>query len=266
VAGAFFEPDGGGFVATSLTRGPWDKNAQHGGPPAALLARAVESELSPEFRLARLTLDILRPVPIGRVVPRVSLQQGRRVVRAQVALEAEDLEVMRGTAVAQRVTGLDLPAAAGTPLAPPEDGEPMPFFSVPWDEGYHTAMTWRFVRGSFTELGESQVWLIQLVPLVAGEEPSAAQRTMVAADTGNGVSAMVDFGRFSFVNTDLSVHLHRDPVGEWIGMDARTFVQPTGAGLAATVLHDRSGPVGTGNQSLLIEEASRTHGARTASG
>lgn len=255
MSGAFFELDGDGFVAAPLTRGPWDKNAQHGGPPAALLARAVEVELPAEFRLARLSVDIVRPVPIGRVTPRVTVQMRRRAARAQVTLDADGVEVMTGTAVAQVVANLDLPLVHDTSFAPPEDGEETPFFPVPWDEGYHTAMAWSFVQGSFTEPGDSQVWLRQRVPLVAGEEPTPFQRTVVVADAGNGVSAAVDLSRFSFVNTDLSVHLHRDPVGEWIGMDARTLLQPTGAGLATTVLHDRRGPVGTGNQSLLVAPA-----------
>jgi Thioesterase-like superfamily len=259
VAAAFFDPDGDGFVATPLTRGPWDKDAQHAGPPAALLARAVEHELPPGFRLARLSVDILRPVPLGRVVPRVTgARMGRRVGRAQLALEADGVDVMTGTAVAQAVADpeLELPPPPATSLPPsldpPEAGDTAPFFRVPWDEGYHTAMAWRFVNGGFTLPGPAQVWLTQRVPLVAGEQPTGVQRTMVVADAGNGVSAWVDFDRFSFANTDLSVHLHRDPVGEWIGMDAKTIVQPTGAGLATTVLHDRLGPVGTGNQSLLI--------------
>jgi hypothetical protein len=161
---------------------------------------------------------------------------------------------MTGTAVAQRVGELDMPALThGSPLPPPEEGGAVPFFVVPWDEGYHTAMSWSFVQGRWDEhTGASQVWLAQRVPLVAGEIPSPAQRTVVVADAGNGVSAAVDFARYSFVNSDLSIHLHRDPDGEWIGMDATTTVQPTGAGLAATVLHDRQGPVGTGNQSLLV--------------
>jgi hypothetical protein len=272
VSSAFFHPDGDGFVATPQTRGPWDESAQHGGPPGALLARAVERQLPPGFRLARLTLDLLRPVPIGRVIPRASVRVGRRVARAQVVLEAEGVEVVTGTAVGQRVADppLDLPApgptgptggtggtggrADGTrpPLPPPEEGEVPPFFAVKWDEGYHTAMAWSFVRGTWSEVGSSQVWMAQRVPLVAGEEPSPFQRVVVVADAGNGVSAAVDFARFSFVNSDLSVHLHRDPAGEWIGMDARTVVQPTSAGLATTVLHDRQGPVGAGNQTLVI--------------
>lgn len=263
MSSAFFQPDGDGLVATPQTRGPWDENAQHGGPPGALLARAVEQQLPPGFRLARLTVDLLRPVPIGRVIPRASVRVGRRVARARVVLEAEGVEVMTGTAVGQRIADppLDLPApdpAGGgsdgsrPPLPPPEEGEAPPFFAVKWDEGYHTAMAWSFVRGTWSAVGASQVWLAQRVPLVAGEEPSPFQRVMVVADAGNGVSAAVDFARFSFVNSDLSVHLHRDPGGEWIGMDARTVVQPTSAGLATTVLHDRQGPVGSGNQTLVI--------------
>lgn len=249
---AFFVPDGDGFAATPLTRGPWDKNAQHAGPPAALVARAVERGLPPEFRLARVGFDILRPVPIGRLTPRVTITAGRRVARAQAVLEADGVEVMTATALGQLVSQLDLAAVTGPAMPPPSAGRDAPFFLVPWDEGYHTAMEWRFVSGGFTDLGPARVWLRQRVPLVAGEEPSPFQRTLVVADAGNGVSAVVDFARFSFVNPDLAVHLHRDPEGEWIGMDAHTQVQPTGAGLATTVLHDVGGPVGTGNQSLLV--------------
>lgn len=248
----FFVPDGEGFTATPLTRGPWDKEAQHGGPPAALLARAVETALPPGFRLARVSVDILRPVPIGAVVPEATVQAGRRVARAQAVLRANGVEVMTATAVAQVIGDLDEASTDEPALPHPEQGSEVPFFGVPWDEGYHTAMAWRFLTGSFTGLGPSRVWLRQLVPLVVGEEPSPFQRALVVADAGNGVSAAVDFARFSFVNPDLSVHLHRDPVGDWIGMDAHTSVEPTGSGLATTVLHDRGGPVGTGNQTLLI--------------
>jgi hypothetical protein len=255
---AFYEPvDDGSFVASPLTRGPWDEGAQHAGPPSALLARAVEAQLPSDFRLARLSVDILRPIPIARLVPQVTVRQGKRVARAQVVLsaEADGTELINGTAVAQRVADLDLAPNdhdGGPALAPPEGGDAAPFFAVPWDEGYHTAMEWRFVAGSWTALGPAQVWMRQRVPLVAGEEPSPAQRTLVVADAGNGVSAAVDFPRYTFVNSDLTVHLHRDPVGEWIGMDAHTTVQPTGAGLATTILHDRAGPVGIGNQTLLV--------------
>lgn len=249
---SFYEPDGGSVAATTLTRGPWSEKAQHGGPPSALLARAVEAELPAEFRLARLTVDILRPVPISRVTPRATVRVGRRVARAETVLEADGSEIMTATAVAQRVAEVEVPPPNGAVMSPPEEAHTGPFFSVPWSEGYHTAVESRFVSGGWLEQGPAQVWLRQEVPLVAGEEPSPFQRAVLVADVANGVSATVDIRRFSFMNTDLTVHLHRDPVGEWIGLDAQTSAEPTGAGLATTLLYDRSGPVGHAAQSLLI--------------
>ncbi len=120
---AFYEPAAGGsFVATPLTRGPWDEGSQHAGPPSALLARAIETQLPPDFRMARLSVDILRPIPIGRLTPRATIRQGKRVARAQLVLDADGTEVVTGTAVAQRVADLDLPTTGrpGVPLAAPE--------------------------------------------------------------------------------------------------------------------------------------------------
>ena len=78
----------------------------------------------------------------------------------------------------------------------------------------------RFVRGGFVEPGPATAWLRMRHPLVAGEEPSPLQRTLIAADVGNGISAALDFRRFVFVNVDLTVHLERMPAGEWICVDA----------------------------------------------
>ena len=61
-------PTGDGFVATELTRGPWDPGAQHAGPPSALLGREIERlEGGEGFQVARISFEILRPVPIGPV-------------------------------------------------------------------------------------------------------------------------------------------------------------------------------------------------------
>ncbi len=81
-------------------------------------------------------------------------------------------------------------------------------------------------------------------PLVAGEEPSPLQRVLVAADSGNGVSATLDWGRYLFINVDLTVHLHRPLDGEWVCLDAITIPEPGGAGIADTALYDGRGPIG----------------------
>jgi hypothetical protein len=123
---------------------------------------------------------------------------------------------------------------------------------MPYDEGYHTAMQYRFVAGSFLEPGPAKCWLRMRVPLVQGEDPSPLSRVLVAADSGNGVSNVLDFRTHLFVNADLSVHLHRYPVGEWVCLDARTVIDAAGIGLADTAIHDRSGSLGRAAQSLFV--------------
>jgi hypothetical protein len=104
------------------------------------------------------------------------------------------------------------------------------------------------------EAGPATVWLRMRRPLVAGEEPTPLQRILVAADVGNGVSSTLDYRRFLFINVELSVHLERMPEGEWVGLEATTRPQPTGIGIAESVLFDRKGRIGRALQTLLIRE------------
>jgi hypothetical protein len=256
MADAFFLPDGDRLVATELTRGPWDPGMQHAGPPAALLGRAVEGHGRDGMRVARITFEIPRPVPIGplRVTARL-LRAGRSVELVQATLEAGGSEVMQATALRIRVAELPLAAAPDppAPLPPPGRGRPLPFFPTGQAVGYHTAMEYRFVAGSFLEPGPATVWMRMRQPLLPGEAPSPLVRVLVAADSGNGVSAVLDWRRWRFVNADLTVSLHRPPAGEWVGLDARTTVGAAGIGLADTTLHDQRGPIGRGLQSLLVD-------------
>jgi hypothetical protein len=132
------------------------------------------------------------------------------------------------------------------------DAVPEPFFPVPYEVGYHTAMEVRFSTGSFRERGPATAWMRMRVPLVDGEEPSPLTRVLVAADSGNGVSSVLDFEKYLFVNADLTVHLVRYPAGEWVCLEAVTSVDSTGVGLADTALHDERGRIGRSVQSLLV--------------
>jgi len=115
-------------------------------------------------------------------------------------------------------------------------------------------MECRFIAGGFVEPGPATVWLRMRQPLVAGEAPSPLQRTLIAADVGNGVSATLDYQRYLFINVDLTVHLERMPVGEWVCVDAVTLPQPHGVGTAESVLSDQSGRIGRALQTLLVAE------------
>lgn len=257
---AFYEPGGEGFLATELTRGPWDPGAQHAGPPAALLGRALE--LLPdaeEFQIGRVTNEILRSVPIApvRVSARV-VRPGRRVQLLEAELSDADGEpLMRASAWRIRTAPVEIPPEAMPPAAPPrapDQGDEAEFFPTGQELGYHSAMEVRFLEGGFIEPGPATVWLRMRQPLVAGEEPSPLQRVLVAADVGNGVSASLDYRRYLFINVDLTVHLERMPVGEWVCVDAVTLPQANGVGTAESVLSDSEGRIGRALQTLLIAE------------
>lgn len=254
---AFYEPDGAGFAATELTRGPWDPGAQHAGPPAALLGRELEQLPEAEhFQFSRLTFEILRSVPIAPVeVEARIVRPGRRVqmVEADLRVDGETLMMVRGWRL--RIAPVDLPAdAVAIPPGPALPSEPGPdnFFPTAQSVGYHTAMEIRFVSGAFTELGPAAAWLRMRHPLVRGEEPTPLQRLLIAADVGNGISGAVDFRRFVFVNVDLTVQIERLPDGEWVCVDAVTLPRPSGNATAESVLSDERGRIGRALQSLLV--------------
>ncbi|NBM18059.1 thioesterase family protein [Streptomyces sp. GC420] len=245
------------FLPTANTRGPWDAESQHAGPPAALLARAVETrpDAREDMRLARITYEIHRPVPIRPLTLSVEvLRAGRSVeiVEAELSPDGES-PVMRARALRIRTAEESVASVVDEPrVEAPVEGTREPFYPVPWDIGYHTAMEAVFDRGSFLERGPASCWMRMRVPLVAGEAIRPLDRVLTAADSGNGVSNVLDFGRHIFVNPDLTVHLHRYPVGEWVCVDARTSIDAAGIGLADTVLHDEKGPIGRGAQSLFV--------------
>jgi hypothetical protein len=249
----------GGYEATGLTRGPWHPEHQHAGPPIALVARSIEraaAALDLEH-VARLTANLLRPIPIAALTVEIETEYaGRNVAHFSARLIAGGKDVARFTAVAQRAGELLVPAdLPGHPLPQaPRAVEDSPAQRFPWtikQIGYHDLIESRVAEGVMFR-GPSAVWMRMRYPLVAGEAPSALQRVAVAADSGNGISAVLDFGRYVFVNSDLTVNLLRQAQGEWICIDALTLLGPSGGGLAEARIFDTAGLVGRSTQSLAI--------------
>ena len=248
---AFFERDGERFVPSELTRGPWDPGAQHAGPPSALVARAVEHHEPREgLRVGRITLEILRPVPLAPLSVEVeTARPGRSVELLEASLSGPDGELIRARAWRVQASELRVDEQEPPPAGPMAGGE-SDFFATGQEVGYHTAMEYRFVEGGFLVPGPATVWMRARVPLVDGEETTPLERVFVAADSGNGVSAALDWRKTIFINTDLTVHLLREPVGEWVGLDAVTHVD--GLGMADSALYDECGRIGRAVQTLLV--------------
>jgi hypothetical protein len=254
VADSFYVPLGDDrWQATAHTTGPWDPGAEHGGPPSALLGRAMQRcEPRPEMMISRFTCEILGPVPVAEVTVTARLARaGRSVELLEASMSAGGREVARASAWRVLRTSADLVASRlRTPASPP-DGPAVP---VPpgWVDGYMSAIDWRVVSGGLDQRGPATVWGRMRYRLVPDEEPGPLERVLVIADSGSGVSRELGVSRWRFINPELTVHLHREAEGEWICLDAHTAISPGGTGLATSVLSDTRGEVGVGAQSLLI--------------
>lgn len=258
---ALFLPDGDRFHPSALTRGPWNPDAQHGGAPAALLARCIALfEGGEAMFVARLTIELLRPVPLTALTAKLAFERpGKKVQLVRAALSTADGEVARATALRIRRKEIPLPDLTDGLVAPPPPNEgraPSPAWldSGRGDFAFHCdAVEHCFVAGSFADPGPSQDWIRLRHPVVAGEAIVPLSRVAAAADFGNGVSRVLDRDAYLFINPDLTIYLHRLPAGEWVCLDARTHVQAHGVGMAESRLWDEIGPIGRSVQSLLID-------------
>jgi Thioesterase-like superfamily len=252
---SFFEPAGPArYRATGATAGPWDAAAQHGGPPSALAAREMDRHRADDgMRLARVAIDILRPVPVGVLTARTrTLRPGKRVALLETVLESggQEMLIARGWRIAASAAAPAVGPAGQVPEIPARSV--MPRFRGGHVTGYLSHIEWRIVGGSFEAPGPCQVWARPRIPLLPDEDLSPMSATLVLADSGSGASMVLDPTAYIFINVDLTVILQRDPVGDWILLDAVTTMGGTGTGLAQTRLSDRSGFVGTGIQTLLV--------------
>ncbi|MFE6645615.1 thioesterase family protein [Nocardioides sp. NPDC057772] len=255
---AFYVPTGedGTFESTPATASPWDHSLQHGGPPAALLARAVESVRSdPALSIARFTADMLGGIPQGtmRVEAHV-VRPGRRVELVEASLWAGDRLAVKASAWLIRATS----GATSEHWCPGEEAPAIPpasserfFEGVSPDWGYGRALDWRFVSGGY-EPGPATVWARLRIPLVAGEQASPVQRLLTLADSTNGLSGSLPMSSWYFIPPTVTVTVERPPVSEWMLLDARSTIGPDGIGLAQGDMSDEHGRFAVVTQPLMV--------------
>lgn len=267
------------FASSEHTVGPWSLDMQHVSPPAALAVRALE-QVNPrdEMRLTRVTVDVLGAVPRTELTVRARVERSGRQIELVVAelfapgrdgalravLRAsgwrmavtDTTDLVTTDLVSTDVVSTDLVSTAHDPMpalpdqvvadAAEQQAPPV------WLPGYIDAIEWRWCNGSFDEQGPGRVWGRPRIPLVAGERPSTLQQLFTVVDSTNGVGAPLDVREWTFLNTDLTVHLFRAPVPGWTGLDVHTSIGPDGVGTCEAVVHDELGPVGRSAQILLV--------------
>jgi hypothetical protein len=203
--------------------------------------------------LARVTYEVRRPAPLGELdVSAAVVRPGRRVQLLEGALtRADGTEVVRARALqvqrADAVAGGYDPPPAGPAHGRPND------FRFPYRPMFAPdAVEIRFLNGGFGGGGPSTAWFRLRTPIIADTDPSPLQRLAAAGDFGNGISAALSWDEYVYINPDLTLYIEREPVGEWICLDAKTMIAHDGIGLAESVLYDESGRVGRAIQALLV--------------
>jgi hypothetical protein len=230
---------------------------QHGGAPASLIAWAVERmPMREPMHVARMTFDLLRPIPVAPLEIKIDVQrEGRKIQVCNVTLSHQDVVCVRATVLKIRQADVALPDHVideQVTLPGPEQGRDsrIRFTS---HEQFAAGVTLRSVRGSFGEPGPGALWFRAHRQIIEGEAITPLMRAAMTGDFCNGVSSMLDFEEWTFINADLTISLARMPVGEWILLDAQTWLGDHGAGLAFAKLGDERGYFGRAIQSLVIE-------------
>lgn len=243
------------YQPTQSAVGPWAPELLHGGPPIALMAKVLrEFEPHPGLDIARLSVEFLGPVPLApcRVEARM-VRGGRRVELVEARMQAGGRDVLLARAwrmQRQPDCVQPVPERFTPPPLPPEQAQV--FFSGVTHFPYAHALEWRFVQGSFDSLGPALLWARPRIDLVQGDAMSGIERLLVMLDSANGVSAELPLQDWSFVPVDLQLSLHRPPVGEWVGMDARTVLDAEGIGTSHTTVFDAGGACGRSLHTLFV--------------
>jgi len=254
---AVFKLNGNIAETRPWAAGPWSPDQQHGSAPSSLIAYTVEQIPAPQpMRVARMTIDLMRPVPVAPLEIKTQiLREGRKIQLIGVQLLAGGVEVVRANVLRIRAQDMPLPpeaAAKPVTLPLPQSGG-MPTVTNA-NNPFLSGLSMQEAKGSFVKRGPAAVWFRANRPIIEGVEMTPLMRAAVTSDFCNGVSSVLDFTKYTFINADLTISLARMPVGEWILLDAESWIGENGAGVAFGGLADTHGYFGRAIQSLVIEE------------
>lgn len=253
---AIYRLEGSRAIPSDLAAGPWGPS-QHGSAPTLLIAHVAETVSSPQpMRVARLTVDLLRPVPLAPLEFRTGIvREGRKIRVLRIELFHGDLLVVTGTVLQIRREVVSLPP----PGEVADFAVPSPEQSVRGEQGlvktnFLGVLEMRIAKGKgFAAEGPSAIWFRLNGNAIEGVPNSPVVTAAMFSDFGNGIAQVLDFRHYTYINADVTMSLVRDPIGDWILVDAETSLGPDGGGTAVARLADRQGYFGQAIQNLLIE-------------
>jgi len=270
---SIFRREGALYRPTANAPGPWAADKLHGGPVLGLLARAIEAAVpEPELSLARLTVDMFRPVPAAPLGVRTTvLRQGSRLKMLEAALLVDDVEHVRASALFLRegeaspdVGSWQAGAATAHPVGPdglPTEGLMRGFPGRPSDfpKGFHTRAETRWVPRSAAE--PLAIWFRLPVPLVEGEVDTPLVRALALSDFANAVASIAAHARDPktppYINADATLYLHRRPQGEWFCIQEQGADAVRGISVTQSTMYDERGPFGRALQARLTNSYQR---------
>ncbi|MFI4966826.1 MAG: acyl-CoA thioesterase domain-containing protein [Caulobacterales bacterium] len=249
----FFTILGTQYVPTAAARGPWNPNSLHGRVIAGLLGAEIERlHGSPDFLPARLTVDMYRLPDLSPV------EVATRVVRAGNRIKVIDAEFVSGGVSAGRATCQLLKRTetpAGNVWKPPSWEVPAPAdIAPPADARAGMGGMWatRRIAGDFGTVGQKRIWMSEVRDLVAGRALTPFVRVAVAADFASPFANAGDDG-LEFINSDVTIYLHREPATEWVGFEVVNHGATDGVAVGECFLYDERGPIGSASCAALAQ-------------
>ena len=246
----------GVFHGNDPARGPWSPDHCHAGPVTGLVCRAAEAAAGSSKMLTRLTIDVLRPVPLQGLRINTDVQRDSRTLtttRIEVVAEDGATCAIATTMHLVRKNLSDVPTAQvpRPRFEDAEQGEPILISGIHDQPMFGNFTEMAFPKGQSRDPGPKTVWA-RVPKLVEGEEQSPIQSICALADCGNGLSMNELPTRVGFMNTDLTLQIHREPESDWLASEAVSHWHDTGVGMSQSILYDTKGPVGVALQTLVL--------------
>jgi hypothetical protein len=249
----FFTRQVDGYQPGTVSRGPWSETSLHARVVAGLLAAEIERlHGEPDYMPARFTIDLWRlpDLSVAEVVTRPVREGGRlKVIDAEYHCAGKSMA--RATCQLLRRTA----NPPGHVWSPPKWDAPAPTDTPQPAEGMgDMGGMWatRPIVGAFGGLGPRRLWMREVRELVGGEPLTPFVRAALAADFASPYANAGDRG-LAWINSDITLYLHRLPTTEWIGVEVANHQATDGVAIAECWFHDEEGPIGWSSVAALAQ-------------